>query len=166
MPLNRPKCIVESLCLETDGFNLLLALNWLTFAFFVWITLELAYLDHISNLLPNSHTLALLITGLTLNLNGLFVQWTDATLGCVVSYIGCRAYHDIQLRCCGIAGIGLGDAKYLAALAAWFGIQAVPFLLVGASICSLIGYWHRTEKPFGVGLSISAIVFWIFTSTI
>lgn len=102
--------------------------------------------------------------GLTLNLVGYFVPWTQAAFGCAVGYLGIRLFHDIQLRFLGKAGIGLGDAKYLAALGAWFGIQAVPFLLLGASLCSLIGYWKRREKPFGVGLSISGIGVWVYAA--
>ena len=102
--------------------------------------------------------------GLTINLTGFFVPWIQAALGCAVSYLGFRLFHDIQLYRRGVSGIGLGDAKYLAALAAWFGIQAVPFLLVGASICSLVGYRHRSEIPFGVGLSISAIGAWVYAA--
>ena len=102
--------------------------------------------------------------GLTLNFTGWVVPWTQAFLGCAVSYLGIRLFHDIQLYFRGKTGIGLGDAKYLAALGAWFGVQAVPFLLVGASICTLVSYWHRTEKPFGVGLSISGIGIWLYTA--
>ena len=102
--------------------------------------------------------------GLTLNFTGWFAPWTQAVLGCAVSYLGIRLFHYIQLRIRGKAGIGLGDAKYLAALGAWFGIQAVPFLLVGASICTLVSYWKRREKPFGVGLSISGMGMWVYAA--
>ena len=85
-------------------------------------------------------TFALITAGLSLNISVFFVPWTQAVLGCAVSYLGIRLFRDIQLHILGKAGIELGDAKYLAALATWFGIQAVPFLLVGASLCSFFGY--------------------------
>ncbi len=83
-----------------------------------------------------------------------------------MAYVICRIYHDINLRWRGSAGFGLGDAKYLAALSAWFGIQFLPSLLIGASIYTLVAYSRRLHKPFGVGLSLSAIAIWFYSASI
>ena len=144
--------------------NLQFAIEASIFVLFTWIVLELAYVDHFRNLLPDRLTLSLLATGLLVNVNGLFTPFPDAVLGALTAYLCFRLYHFIRFRMTGTASIGLGDGKYLTALAAWFGIQAVPFLLLGASICSLIGYRRRSEIPFGVGLSISAVGVWIFAA--
>ena len=86
-----------------------------------------------------------------------YISFQDSVLGAATGYAGVRALHEIQLYRSGRTGIGLGDAKFLAALGAWFGWQSLPFLLVGSSLIMLTVYFRRREKPFGVGLSITAL---------
>ena len=131
---------------------------------FSCVLLSLAIEDHRHNRLPNRLTIPLTISGLLLNstntLNQLgfqFISLQDSVLGAAIGYAGVRVLQEIQLYRSGHTGIGLGDAKFLAALGAWFGWQSLPVLLVGSSLVMLTVYYRRRDKPFGVGLSITAL---------
>ena len=129
-------------------------------AFLLYLAIE----DHRKNRLPNRLTIPLILAGLLLNgtdtfnqLGFKFISFQDSVLGAAIGYAGVRVLHKIQLYRSGRAGIGLGDAKFLAALGAWFGWQSLPVLLVGASLFMLTIYFRRPAKPFGVGLSMTAL---------
>ena len=135
----------------------------LLFGAFSCVLLSLAIADHRWNRLPNRLTIPLTISGLLLNsthtLNQLgfqFISIQDSVLGAAIGYAGVRVLQEIQLYRSGHTGIGLGDAKFLAALGAWFGWQSLPILLVGSSLIMLTVYFRRRDKPFGVGISITA----------
>ena len=136
----------------------------LLFGSFSCVLLALAIEDHRHNRLPNRLTIPLILTGLLLNWTDTinqfgfnFISFQDSVLGAAIGYAGVRVLQEIQLYRSGHTGIGLGDAKFLAALGAWFGWQSLPILLVGSSLIMLTVYFRRRDKPFGVGLSITAL---------
>ena len=136
----------------------------LLFGTFSCVLLSLAIEDHRNNRLPNRLTIPLVLTGLLLNWTDTinqfgfhYISFQDSVLGAATGYAGVRVLHEIQLYRSGRAGIGLGDAKFLAALGAWFGWQSLPVLLVGSSLIMLTVYYRRRDRPFGVGLSITAL---------
>ncbi len=129
--------------------------TWLIFTF-ISILCMLSIIDHRTNLLPNILTLPLAVGGMLVNYSETIVTTQDSITGVAVGYCGIRLLHDLQLRTKRSPGIGLGDAKFLGALAGWLGWQSIPFLLVGSSILMLLCYQKRQMKPFGVGLSLSA----------
>jgi len=64
-------------------------------------------------------------------------------------------------------GVGMGDAKLLAALGAWLGAGALPEILLIASLTGLVGgliwlKWHRSKIshafPFGPFLAFAGII--------
>ena len=118
--------------------------------------------DHKTNRLPNVLTIPVLFLGLLHNINWNMVPLYESALGSVVGYSSIRLLHTIQISRRGYAGIGLGDAKFLAALGAWFGWQSLPIFLTGAAIVTLAVYPRRRNKPFGVGLGISALVLFAY----
>ena len=76
----------------------------------------------------------------------------------IAGYVAIRILHDLQMLVRGYPGIGLGDAKLLAALGAWLGWIALPIVTVGSAIVMLVFYFRRPEKPFGTGLAATAMV--------
>lgn len=139
-------------------------------AFLFWSLIALAIIDFETGFLPDAITLPLALTGLVINFWGLFTTWQDALIGAVVGYVVFWLVAEIFYRLRGMEGLGLGDAKLLAALGAWLGWQALPPIVF---IGSLIGlFWvlimrlagnkvsAQTALPFGPALAISgAIVF-------
>ena len=131
---------------------------------FSCVLLSLAIEDHLHNRLPNRLTIPLVMIGLLLHstntfnqLGFQFISFQDSVLGAAIGYAGVRALHEFQLHRSGRTGIGLGDAKFLAGLGAWLGWNSLPILLVGSSLIMLTVYFRRRDKPFGVGLSITAL---------
>ena len=136
-------------------------MNSLACTVFVIYLILLAVSDHRFNLLPDKFTLSLLWLGLVVNSGSLLVSPSSAITGAASAYISVRILHDIQAYARGFSGIGLGDAKYLAAIGAWFGWQCLPIVLVIASVFTIFvyGFTKNTkmnEIPFGVGLSVAA----------
>ena len=119
----------------------------------------LAVIDHRQNRLPDALTLPTLWLGLIINIETVFIPLPNAVAGAVCGYIVIRIIHDVEVLIRSKSGIGLGDAKLLAAIGAWYGPLALPILVVGAGLMTLVVYLDRHEKPFGVGLATAAIVY-------
>ena len=126
---------------------------------FTTVMAILAVIDHRQNRLPDALTLPTLWLGLIINIESVFVPLPDAVAGAVCGYIVIRIIHDVEILIRNQSGIGLGDAKLIAALGAWYGPFALPFLVAGAALLTLIVYLGRHEKPFGVGLATAATVY-------
>ena len=132
--------------------------NLLLFGLFAIPAGILAVLDHRDNWLPDCVTLPLAAAGLLVNMHTGLVSLESALIGFFAGYAAFRLLHDSQILLRGHSGIGLGDAKMMAALGAWLGWPTVPFLTVGGAVIMLSIYPHRTHKPFGTGLAATAIV--------
>lgn len=134
-------------------------------AFFFWALIALAVIDFETGFLPDAITLPLAIAGLIVNFWGMFAGWQDALIGAVVGFVVFWLISEAFYRLRGIEGLGLGDAKLLAALGAWLGWQALPAIVF---VGSLIGFClvlvmrlsgkeisRETAIPFGPALAIS-----------
>ena len=138
-------------------------------ALLIAILLYLAYVDLRTFRLPDAITIPLSAAGLVLNY--LFdiglTDFSNAVLGAIFGYAFLwslnAAYHRLKKQ----NAIGMGDAKLLAALGAWFGLSALPSILLMASITGLVGglVWLRLKEqsfhaafPFGPFLAIAGII--------
>jgi leader peptidase (prepilin peptidase)/N-methyltransferase len=119
----------------------------------IWIDFELL-------ILPDVLTYLLLWSGLLWSSIELFTSLKSALWGAIFGY-GCLflLYHGFKwIR--GREGLGLGDLKLTAALGAWFGLEAIPWMLFEAGILGLaIAFlWKKILKkkdpeiPFGPAL--------------
>ena len=81
----------------------------------------LAVIDHRQNRLPDVLTLPTLWLGLIINIESVFAPLSHAVIGAVCGYTVIRIIHDAEVLIRSRSGIGLGDAKLLAALGAWYG---------------------------------------------
>ncbi|MDM7322845.1 MAG: A24 family peptidase [Gammaproteobacteria bacterium] len=137
---------------------------------FVWALLTLTVIDLNTMLLPDQLTLPLLWLGLLLNVGGMFASLPDAVIGAAAGYLALWAvYHSFRLLT-GKEGMGYGDFKFLGALGAWMGWQALPGIILLSSLVGVIigiglmllrGRDKNTPLPFGPYLAIAGLI-WFF----
>jgi leader peptidase (prepilin peptidase)/N-methyltransferase len=128
----------------------------------------LAFIDLKHQLLPDVLTLSLLWLGLIASLLGFFASPGDAIIGASCGYFIFWAINQIFLMLRKKPGMGHGDFKLLAALGAWFGWMALPFIIFFSSllgVCvglSLILFKNRHYKmpiPFGPFLALAGCIY-------
>ena len=137
--------------------------------FLILVLVYLAYFDLRTFRLPDVITLPLIMAALFFN--GLskdgFVSFQDSLLGAILGYSSLWLLNFLYRSYKKQDGIGMGDAKLLAALGAWLGWVALPGILLLASISGLLGgvFWlqwnkqnHRSAFPFGPFLAIAGII--------
>ena len=135
----------------------------------IFTLLVLAWIDFKTFQLPNTLTIPLAAYGLTANYF-LGLGWANASsalIGCVVGYLSLYLLNLTYLKIKKTHGIGMGDAKLLAALGACFGWQALPYILIIASTTGLLGgyFWLKVHQqdsshpfPFGPFIALGGII--------
>ncbi|KAF1034111.1 MAG: Type 4 prepilin-like proteins leader peptide-processing enzyme [Herbaspirillum frisingense] len=135
--------------------------------------IALAFIDAETMLLPDDLTLPLLWLGLLVNLGHRIVPLQDAVLGAAGGYAALWLIFWIFKLASGKEGLGYGDFKLMAALGAWLGWQALPFVLLSASALGavagialmLAGRHERGQVlPFGPYLAIAGMLALLFGS--
>lgn len=138
--------------------------------------LLLTYFDLRTGLLYDALTLPLILAGLAwafIANPGSSSGWLNAALGAALGYglIAGMAYAWRKIR--GYEGIGLGDAKLLAAGGAWLGATALPLILLVGSVSGIAAVLFVTQKPlsggqrvaipFGPSLALAIWIVWSLT---
>ena len=122
-------------------------------------------LDH--QLLPDSLTLPLLWVGLLLNIDNTFVSLESAVLGAVFGYLCLWSVFWLFKIVTGKEGMGYGDFKLLAALGAWFGVSALPTIVLLSSVVGAVlgialivtgKQGRETPMPFGPFLAGAGLI--------
>jgi leader peptidase (prepilin peptidase)/N-methyltransferase len=138
---------------------------------FGWWLLTLAWIDATTFRLPDMLTLPLIVLGLAeaawLEPHALLGRCAGAIFGYGSLWLLATSYRKLRDR----EGLGLGDAKLLAALGAWLGFVAVPWLAVFGAVLALLwagGMRLRGTKltatsrlPFGPFLVAAAWGLWL-----
>ena len=138
-----------------------------------WALLALALIDLRCYRLPDLLTLPMIIAGLVVTALAWPAELTGHLVGAALGYCAVTgiAWSYRTLR--GREGIGLGDAKLLAAAGAWLSWQAVPqvvliaagLALAAAVITSLgrrVPLSAATRIPFGPYLAIAIWLIWLY----
>ncbi|MGE0802149.1 MAG: A24 family peptidase [Lautropia sp.] len=115
-----------------------LTLTGVAAAGFCLALVALTFIDFDTQLLPDDITLPLLWAGLLLNLAGGLVPLRDAVLGAVCGYLLLWSVYWLFRLATGREGMGYGDFKLLAALGAWLGWQAIPAIILLASVVGAV----------------------------
>ncbi len=127
----------------------------------------LAWIDFESTLLPDVLTQPLLWAGLLVNLFDAYTSVQMAVAGAVAGYVFLWVIFHVFRLLTGREGMGYGDFKLLAALGAWFGLEALPTLLLSASLLGVLiggaltlsGRASRGQPlPFGPHLALAGVV--------
>ncbi|UZW55511.1 prepilin peptidase [Sphingobium sp. JS3065] len=135
-----------------------------------WLLLTLAVLDKRHFWLPDALTLPLAFLGFTIGLWTTDASMADRVIGAVAGYLALLFVALGYRRLRGRDGLGLGDAKLLGALGAWFGWQALPFILLLAASLGLLAILAAmamgravhgaTRVPLGSFLALAAVPGW------
>ena len=137
-----------------------------------WTLLTLAAIDLAHYWLPDRLSLPLIPAGLV-------VAWLidpaglpDHLIGALAGFLAFAGIAWAYRRLRGRAGLGLGDAKLLAAAGAWLGWQALPGLVVLAAVLALAVALARatfgerlaaaTRIAFGPYLALALWLFWLY----
>jgi len=130
--------------------------------------LLLALIDWDTTLLPDWVVLPLGVAGLAssyagFNPHSLLVSAASAAV--VLGLFGGLAWVFQRIK--GESGIGGGDLKLLAALATWWGVVGVLYVVLWASVLTVVWYlvWRRfkglspqAEWPFGPAIVVAALL--------
>jgi leader peptidase (prepilin peptidase)/N-methyltransferase len=145
---------------------------WVTCALGWWL-LTLAWIDANTFRLPDALTLPLILAGLAeawlLDPDTLFGRAQAAALAAVSLFLLGFFYKLLRKR----TGIGLGDAKLLAAGGAWVGLGALPWVMIAGALLALLyalvmrlrgtALTAATKIPFGPFLAAAIWVAWLLS---
>lgn len=106
----------------------------------IWGLIALTFIDLDCYLLPDNITLPLLWIGILININDTFSPLSFSVVGAAAGYIFLWFPYFLFKVFKGIDGMGYGDFKLMAALGAWFGVAAIPFLILLSSCLGIISY--------------------------
>lgn len=88
-------------------------------------------------------------------------------IGAIAGYASLAIFGAIWFRRSGREGLGLGDAKLFAAGGAWLGWQALPLVLLIASVCGLVfalatrGVHGSPQIAFGPWIALGIWCGWL-----
>ena len=137
-----------------------------------WWLLALGWIDWRRLVLPDRLTLPLIALGLAAAWGLAPEEGWDRVTGAASGYLGLWAVAWIYRRLRDREGLGLGDAKLLAAAGAWVGASGLPSVLAGAAIAALLAAGgtmlagkrldRHTAMPFGPFLAAATWLVWLF----
>lgn len=137
-----------------------------------WQLLLIAILDAEHFWLPDELNALLVITGLAATALVSPVSLIDHLVAAVFGFLVLTLFAAAYRRIRGIDGLGSGDPRMVAGIGAWVGWQALPPVLLVASLAGLVmvllarlaGRDIRlgTPLPFGTFLAAATFVIWLF----
>lgn len=131
--------------------------------------LVLSWIDYKTFRLPDFITLPLMAYGLVGNSLGIlnWTSWDASIVGAVAGWSALYLLNALYKKLKGVNGVGMGDAKLLGALGALLGWQALPYIILIASLSGLLGGYlllkiqHKDLNqaiPFGPFISLGGII--------
>ncbi len=137
-----------------------------------WCLLTLAAMDMRSMVLADSLTLPLVAAGLVVSRALGTETLYDAAAGGALGFLSFALIGWLYRRLRGREGLGLGDAKLLAAAGAWLTWQALPSVVALAALMALATVLARSlvrqslpadeRLPFGPSLAAATWLVWLY----
>lgn len=136
--------------------------------FFVFALISLTGIDFKTQLLPDAITLPLMWAGIVLSFWSVYIPLKLAVIGAMVGYLSLWLVAVLFRLLFKKEGMGMGDAKLLAAIFAWVSVQYFPLVLMLACIIGLVvTVAHRllsgaqmrdNPLPFGPYLALGGLI--------
>ena len=147
--------IIESAALVIAAWAAFIVTGWVLVASCLlgWILLVLAVIDWRVGLLPDILTLPLLAMGLIVAAAIDRPSVIDHAIGAVVGFVAFAVVSDVYRRIRHREGLGLGDAKLLAAGGAWLSWSALPTVVLFAACIALV--LVLVQRPLGRGFHVT-----------
>jgi leader peptidase (prepilin peptidase)/N-methyltransferase len=129
--------------------------------------LALSVIDLNTMTLPDELTLSLLWLGLAVNLFDIFATLEESVLGAMIGYLCLWLVYQLHRLLTQREGMGYGDFKLLAMIAAWLGWgMLLPTILIASVSASVIGIAlllfgklkRNSAMPFGPFLALGACI--------
>ena len=113
--------------------------------------------------IPDAASLPLILCGLAVNAWGPGLALSEAVIGAGAGYAVFALLGEGYFRLRGQEGLGLGDAKLLAAAGAWLGWCALPMLVLVAAVLALAValVLRRRRLAFGPWLALAFWTLWV-----
>lgn len=133
--------------------------SFVLLGFLGWISLS----DLRSFRIPDRASLTLLILGLFWSALPGGIETAQAVIGTGIGYLSFAVLGGWYYRKTGQDGLGLGDAKLLAAAGAWLGWSALPMLVASAALAALLFavVTRQHRLAFGPWLAGALWVMWV-----
>lgn len=164
-----PLVELSTACLATFAFWQLGAnLQGLSAVFFVFALIALTGIDFKTQLLPDTITLPLMWAGIILCFWQVFIPLETAIIGALVGYLSLWLVAALFKLLFKKDGMGMGDAKLLAAIFTWVHVQYFPLVLMLACVIGLIvtaiqrffsgAQMRDNPLPFGPYLALGGFI--------
>ncbi len=137
-----------------------------------WTLLLLAAIDWRVQLLPDILTLPLCVAGLAASWAIAADWWPDHVIGAAAGFLSFALIALAYRAWRGREGLGLGDAKLMAALGAWVSWIGLPTVLLWGSVLGLAYALAQTMRgqrlalsdriPFGSFLAVGGWLVWLY----
>jgi leader peptidase (prepilin peptidase) / N-methyltransferase len=166
--------LIELAALGVALWSIAATEGWVVWAscVFGWLLLALAAIDWRHQLLPDFLTLPLMLGGLAVNAIFDWQSFAAASIGAASGFLFVVTLRAVYYCLRGREGIGLGDAKLLAACGAWVGWDGLPTVVLAACLGALLFALVRASKvghptlaervPFGPFLCAGLWLVWLY----
>lgn len=125
---------VSVVCFWKFGYSIQLAGALL----FSWALIAMSSIDIAEKFIPDAITLPALWIGLLFNAFSIYTSPQSAILGATVGYVLFWSIAQLFLLIRKKEGLGYGDFKLLAMMAAWLGVASIPLIILIASVSGTI----------------------------
>ncbi|HSZ73862.1 MAG TPA: A24 family peptidase [Rhizomicrobium sp.] len=137
-----------------------------------WMLLTASIIDAFEFRLPDPLTFALIASGLAVAATLPLEKILPHLIGAIAGYCVFAGLAWLYRRLRGRDGLGLGDAKLVAGAGAWLGWEALPSVILVASLAGLLWYAIAAARrgrtalaermPFGAPLCFAIWIVWLY----